>query len=462
MPVSKAAQRKAQKKVQSGKPQSGDARGGVEERLRAGRERRDHISRSKLGEVHTRTRTFQSVGVLLSTTEGRIPALLRTKYARMAAGPFAFFRGAVSIMAADFSNEPNTGLQVQLCGDAHVQNMGCFETADGRLVFDINDFDETAPGPWEWDIKRMATSIVLAGEASGHNQAARESAAETFVASYCRSLEELTQLPLLEAARYQIHRIKKSGPVAAAWEQATRATPLDLLKKYTEEGPRKSVQFKEIKDVLWRVQGKEKAGVLDSLALYRDSLPPDRLHLFNFFRPVDVGFKIVGTGSVGLRDYLVLMNGNGPKDPLVLQIKQEVSSAYAPYLRNLHFANQGERVVLGARRIQISSDLIVGWTRMGEHDYLVRQLKDHKGSVDLTKLRGPGLAGLAEVAGELLARGHMRSGDGVKIMGYIGASDKVVQAIVKYAVAYAQVTHSDFEIFTKAIKDGRIKTAAAA
>jgi uncharacterized protein (DUF2252 family) len=434
--------------------------GGVEERLRQGRERRDQVSRSKLGELHSRKRTFQSIGVLLSATEGRIPALLRIKYARMAAGPFAFFRGAISIMAADFSNEPNTALLVQLCGDAHVNNLGCFETPDGNLVFDINDFDETAPGPWEWDVKRMATSIVLAGEASGHAHSACEAAAEAFVATYCRTIEMLADKPLLEAARHQIRRVKKSGAVAAAWEQATRATPCDLLKKYTENGTRNRVQFKTIADQLWRIQGKERASVLDSLTLYRESLPPDRLHLFNFFKPVDLAFKIVGTGSVGLRDYVVLMDGNGPEDPLFLQIKQAVASAYAPYLRNLHFPNQGQRVVLGQRRIQPASDLILGWTRIGEHDFLVRQLNDHKGSIDLTKLRGPALSGLAEVAGELLARGHTRSGDAVKIKGYIGASDKVVQAIVNYAVTYAQVTHSDFEIYTKAIKEGKIKTAA--
>lgn len=434
--------------------------GAVEERLRQGRERRDHLSRSKLAEVHNRKRTFQSIGVLLSTTEGRIPGLLRIKYARMATGPFAFFRGAVPIMAADFSNEPNTGLQVQLCGDAHVQNLGCFETQDGNLVFDINDFDESAPGPWEWDVKRMATSLVLAGQASGHGQPGCEDATEKFVASYCHTIEMLAEQPILEAARHQIHRVKKSGAVAAAWEQAARATPRDLLKKYTENSAQNRIQFCDIKDQLWRVQGKERLGVLDSLALYRQSLAPDRLHLFDFFKPVDVGFKIVGTGSVGLRDYVVLMDGNGTKDPLFLQIKQEVSSAYAPYLRNLHFANQGQRVVLGQRRIQPSSDLILGWTRIGEHDYLVRQLNDHKGSIDLTKLRGLGLSGLAEVAGELLARGHARSGDAVKIKGYIGTSDKVIQAIVKYAVAYAQVTHSDFDIFTKAIHEGKIKTAA--
>ncbi|HEX4749254.1 MAG TPA: DUF2252 domain-containing protein [Bryobacteraceae bacterium] len=437
-----------------------DQRAGVRERLRHGRDRRNHISRLKLGEVQPRKRTFQAIGVLLSATEGRLPALLPIKYQRMSANPFAFFRGAVSIMAADFSNEPQTGLRVQLCGDAHVQNLGCFATPDGSLVFDINDFDETVPGPWEWDVKRMATSIVLAGEMAGHGGSGCEDAVRAFAASYCATIEMLADQPILTAARHQIHRVRKAGAVAAAWEQAARATPCDLLKKYIEDSKGRPC-FKEIKNALWRVAGKEKQAVLDSLPLYRKSLAPDRLHFCNFFTPVDVGFKVVGTGSVGLRDYIVLMDGNGPDDPLFLQIKQEVSSAYAPYLRNLHFASQGERVVLGQRRIQPNSDLILGWTRMGEHDFLVRQLNDHKGAIDLAKLRGPGLRSLAEVAGELLARGHTRSGDAVVIKGYIGSPEKVVRAIVNYAVSYAQVTRNDFELFTKAIKDGKVKVAAA-
>src|SRR5581483_6410776 len=362
------------------KPQGGRAaskqeeRGSVDERLRQGRERRSQLNRSQLGEVHNRTRTFQSIGLLLSATEGRVPSLLRIKYGRMSTGPFAFFRGAVSIMAADFSNEPNTGLHVQLCGDAHLQNLGCFETPDGRLVFDINDFDETAPGPWEWDVKRMGTSIVLAGEQCGHRQSECSNAAESFASSYCQTIETLAELPILEAARYQIHRARRSGAIAAAWQQAARATPCDLLRKYTENGAHDRAQFRDIENQLWRIGGKERAGVLESLPLYRESLPPERLHLFDFFKPVDVAFKIVGTGSVGLRNYIVLMEGNGTNDPLFLQIKQEVSSAYAPYLRNLHFGHQGQRVVLGQRRIQPSSDLILGWTRIGEHDYLVRQM----------------------------------------------------------------------------------------
>jgi uncharacterized protein (DUF2252 family) len=303
---------------------------------------------------------------------------------------------------------------------------------------------------------------VLAGQQSAHGQPACEGAAERFVASYCRNLKKLANEPILQAARHQIRRVKRSGAVAAAWEQAARATPADLLKKYTENGAGNRVQFQEIKDQLWRVNGKERAAVLDGLALYRESLAPERLHFFQFFKPVDVAFKVVGTGSVGLRDYIVLMDGNGPKDPLFLQVKQEVASAYAPYLRKVHFANQGQRVVLGQHRIQPVSDLILGWTRIGEHDYLVRQMNDHKGTIDLAKLRGEGLISLAEIAGELLARGHARSGDAVKIKGYIGTSDKVIQAIVKYAAAYAQITHADFETFKKAIQDGKIKVATPA
>jgi uncharacterized protein (DUF2252 family) len=432
----------------------------VNERLQHGRDRRNELSRTRLGELQPRKRGFQPISILLNATEGRVPSLLPIKYQRMSAGPFAFFRGAVSIMAADFSNEPNTELMVQLCGDAHVQNMGCFQTPDGKLVFDINDFDETAPGPWEWDVKRMATSIVLAGEASDHGHAACEAAAETFVASYCRTIEMLTDLPTMQAVRYPIHRIRKSGAVSAAWEQAARATPFDLLKKYAEKDGRGHARFREIDNQMWRVMGKERQGVLDSLPLYCDTLAPEHLHFFNFFKEADVAFKIVGTGSVALRDYVVLMHGNGPKDPLFLQIKQEVQSAYAPYLRKSHFAHQGERVVVGQRRIQPASDLLLGYTRIGEHDYLVRQLNDHKGSIDITKLRGPALASLAEIAGELLARGHTRSGDAVAIKGYIGSPAKVVRAIVNYATAYAELAHSDFEIFQQAIKEGKVKIAA--
>ncbi len=430
-----------------------------EQRLQHGRDRRKHLSRSKLGALELKKRDFDPIAILLAATEGRVPALLPTKYKRMSASPFAFFRGAVSIMAADLGRQPHTGLMVQLCGDAHVQNMGCFETPDGRVVFDINDFDETMPGPWEWDVKRMATSIVLAGSESEHSRSGCAAAAETFIRAYCENVEALADQPVLVAARHQIRRLRKAENISAALRQAERANPSDLTRKYTENGTRGQIRFKKVDGVLWRIVGRHRDEVLESLALFRESLPSERLHLFDFFRPLDVGFKIVGTGSVGLRDYVVLMEGNGPGDPLFLQIKQEVASAYAPYLRHRP-GHQGFRVADGQRKIQPLSDLLLGWTRVGEHDFLVRQLNDHKVGLDLEQLKDRGLNDLAAIAAELLARGHARSGDAVTIKGYIGNCDKALGSILNYAEGYADLTRADFERFQKAIKDRRIKVAA--
>ncbi len=432
-----------------------------EDRLRQGEDQRRQLGRGHLANFEPGKRKVPALDTLLNATEGRVPNLLPVKYQRMSLSPFAFFRGAVSIMAADLGEHANTGLNVQLCGDAHVQNMGCFASPDGHLVFDINDFDETIAGPWEWDVKRMAASLVLAGGEAEHKSASCATAVETFVADYCCTLEKLAEEPLLMAARHIIRRITKAEAVSGAFQQAERATPADLLKKYTKQDGHGRPQFKPVEHVLWRVSGTEKQGVLDSLPAYAESLAPERRHLFHFFKECDVAFKIVGTGSVALRDYVVLME-NGPTDPLFLQIKQEVHSAYAPYLKHAHYDHQGQRVVEGQRRIQALSDLMLGWTRVGDSDYLVRQLNDHKGSVELSALRGDGLNGLASVAGELLARGHVRSGDALTIKGYIGNPDRITKAITKFAVRYAEVTNDDFGEFKKAIKAGRVKVAGTA
>jgi uncharacterized protein (DUF2252 family) len=308
----------------------------------------------------------------------------------------------------------------------------------------------------------MAASIVLAGFECGHRLAGCTSAVEAFAASYCSSIEEFAEQPILVAARHQIHRLAKAQAVSAALQQAARAKPLDLLKKYTESNANGRTQFRKIEKVLWRPQPARRKEVLSSLPLYRQSLAPERLHLFDFFQPLDVAFKVVGTGSVGLRDYVVLMAGNGPKDPLFLQIKQEEASAYAPYLKLAPYGHQGKRVAEGQRKVQPVSDLLLGWTRIGDHDYLVRQLNDHKGSIDLRTLRDESLDSLAVVAGELLARGHARSGDALEINGYIGSSGKVLKSIVRYGLDYAAVTGGDFEAFKKAIEDSRVKLEGAA
>lgn len=430
------------------------------QRLELGQQTRKRLSRSELGKLETQKRGFDPIEVLLAASHERVPRLLPIKYSRMAGSPFAFFRGSVSIMAADLGKHEHTSLIVQLCGDAHVQNLGSFEAPDGRIVFDINDFDETIAGPWEWDVKRMAASIVLAGLEVEHDEPSCSAAVENFTNTYARTIGELAEQPILVAARHQIRRLKKAEATSAALRQAQRAQPFDLVKKYTEAGAKGKIRFRKVAPVLWPIKGKSKQEVLAGLPAYRESLPPERLHLFDFFEPLDVAFKIVGTGSVGLRDYVVLMEGNGKLDPLFLQIKQEVESAYAPYLKTKKCANQAYRVVEGQRRLQPISDLMLGWTRIGEHDFLVRQLNDHKGGVSLEHLRGEGLSELAGIAGELLARGHARSGDALAIKGYLGGSDAAVDAIVKYGIDYAKLTYSDFELFGKAVKQERIKVAA--
>jgi uncharacterized protein (DUF2252 family) len=429
------------------------------ERIAEGKRQRDVVSRQAQTDLHPEQRRFDPISVLLAAGEGRARRLLPIKYARMKESPFAFFRGAVSIMAADLARLPNSGLHAQLCGDAHVQNLGSFAAPDGELVFDLNDFDETIRGPWEWDVKRMAASLVLAGRESGHDRASCKSAAEACVASYCRSIEEFSRLPVLQVARHQVRREESVEPVHAALRQSERARPLDLLNKFTAPDRHGCPRFRSLRPLFWRIRGGTAQAVLRSLRAYRQNLAPERRHLFDLFRSVDVGFKVVGTGSVGLRDYVVLFEGNGPQDPMFLQIKQEVASAYSKYLPEAAGQHQGRRVVEGQRAVQPLSDFLLGWTSIGRQEYLVRQLNDHKGGIDIQLLRGGALESLALVAGELLARGHARSGDACRIRGYCGSDRKMARALGKFAVEYAGQTEADYRAFVAAVKKGKFKIA---
>jgi uncharacterized protein (DUF2252 family) len=430
----------------------------AQERTAYGKSRREGVSRAAHADLHPKDRRFDPLETLRAAEQGRVAELLPVKHERMKASPFAFFRGAAAIMAADLGRLPNSGLLAQLCGDAHVQNLGSFATPDGKLVFDLNDFDESIRGPFEWDLKRMAASIVLAGRESGHDRAGSKGAAEAFAARYCQAIDEFSRQPILEVARHAIHREKRVEPIHAALRQSQRGNPCDLLEKYTEPDHRGRPRFRNAKPVLWRIRGPKARQILDSLAEYRGNLAPDRRHLFDLFHPVDVGFKVVGTGSVGLRDYVALFEGNGPGDPMFLQIKQEAPSVYAEFLPEQTYLHQGQRTAEGQRAIQPISDLLLGWTTIGQEQYLVRQLNDHKGSIDLRRLRGDGLESLALVAGELLARGHARSGDACAIYGYIGAGAKFVRALRDFAGQYADQTAADYGAFMAAIKSGKIKT----
>ena len=429
----------------------------AQQRIAEGRKRRSVVSRQAHANLDPKDRRFDPIAVLLESGAGRVRQILPVKYGRMKESPFAFFRGAVSIMAADLARLPNSGLHAQLCGDAHVQNMGSFAAPDGKLVFDLNDFDETIRGPWEWDLKRMAASLVLAGRESGHNGAACKAAAEACLDSYCRSMREFSREPILQAARHQVHRGDRVEPVHAALRQSERARPLDLLSKFTEPDRHGRPHFRDQRPLFWRIRGQSARAILRSIDVYRRTLAPERRQLFDLFHKIDVGFKVVGTGSVGLRDYMVLFEGNGPEDVMFLQIKQEVASAYAKFLPGATDRHQGRRVAQGQRAIQPQSDLLLGWTSIGSQEYLVRQLNDHKGSIDLQSLRGGGLNSLAMVAGELLARGHARSGDACQISGYCGSGVKMAAALGEFAAEYANQTEADYRAFLAAIKGGRIK-----
>ena len=434
-----------------------------EERRHLGQARRKQAGRQQHSEFNPKSRKTPALELLERSMRGRVPALIRLKYRLMAESPFGYFRGAVPVMAADLSALPSTGIVSQLCGDAHVRNLGAYAAPDGRLVFDINDFDETIRGPFEWDLKRMAASLVLAGRGSGHKEASARQAVEKCIDRYCAQMRAFARMPHIEVGRYQVHRLGQVEPVLDALMKAERATPQHTYAQLTvpvsgKPGaptdrsssvgwkPGAPRRFKESKPTLTRVTGRQAASVLASLTAYREMLEPQRQHLLSFYRPVDVAFKVVGTGSVGLRDYCVYFEGNGPGDPLFLQIKEEPASAYAPYLPDAHPAHHnGQRVAEGQRAMQVQSDPFLGWTQIAGRQFLVRQLNDHKGSIDLQDLAGAGLEAYGEVCGELLARGHARSGDPQVIAGYLGSGGGFAEALAKFGSLYADRTEKDWE-----------------
>jgi uncharacterized protein (DUF2252 family) len=457
----------------------------AKERFALGQERRQQMRRVHHKIWKASARRESPLKLLEVSTRGRVPALIAIKNQLMAASPFGYFRGAVPVMAYDLSLVGNTGICTQLCGDAHVRNLGAFAAPDGRMVFDINDYDETIVGPFEWDVKRMATSLVLAGRAGGTKDVRCKDAARMFLESYRTMMLAFAKMPVLEVARFQVHRLQNVYPVAGILLAAERATPMHNLLALTEvEGagkttgrPAKGVKapmkrekgsaverperiFKTIPPTLKRVTGALAEQVVGSLVPYQESLLRERRHFLAQYRPVDVAFKVVGTGSVGLRDYCVYMEGNGRRDPLFLQIKEETESGYAPYIERaighkpgrrvrLH---QGRRVVEGERAMQLQSDPFLGWTTMDGRDYLVRQLNDHKASVQLEDLKAAGLMEYAAVCGEMLARGHARSGDSSMVAGYLGTSSRFDDAVGRFAMAYADQTERDWKQLVQSLK----------
>ena len=429
----------------------------LNERLAYGKSRRRALPRTGQGVLKAWAGRPDPLVTLLKASRGRLEELLPIKWGRMAASPFGFFRGAVPVMALDLARAPVTRIRVQMCGDAHVRNLGAFAAPDGHLVFDINDFDETMPGPWEWDVKRLAASLVLAGREAGDGGSLCAAAAEAFVFSYRTALREFSLMSALDLARFEIRRYRR-GPVAKVLEMAERATPMHSLEKLTVATRGGVRKFPKRPPLLQPLEPARAKRVIASLKAYRETVSDDRQLVLDAYRLVDVAFKVVGTGSVGTRDYAVLAFGDGADHPLFLQVKEEPPSSYAAVLhgvdRHLH---EGRRVAQGQHRMQTVSDPFLGWTTLSGRDYLVRQLADHKASIQPEQLKGPALSEYARVCGELLAKAHARTGDAAILYGYCGETDRLDRAIGKWAIAYADRTEADHAAFLKAIRSGRIR-----
>lgn len=429
-----------------------------EERQAYGKSRREVAHRVDQGAWGPPPNRPDPVDSLLAATKDRLADLIPIKMGRMAASPFNFFRGAAPLMAADLATLPTTGLQVQICGDAHARNLGAFAAPDGHLVFDLNDFDETVPGPWEWDLKRLATSLVLAGSEAGGNHDNCHDAVLALVGSYREAMDKFSAMTMIALARYEVRRHSQVGLVRAVLGKAERATPKHTLEKLTVAAKGGLRRFADRPPLLHRVSGDVAKSVLAALGPYRETLPPERRQVLDAYHPVDVAFKVVGTGSVGTRDYVVLCFGNGPDDPLFIQVKEEPPPCYTACLSNLPpFPHQGRRVVEGQQRMQTVCDPFLGWTSIDGRHYLVRQLADHKASVEPADLKGDALKEYGVVCGEILAKGHARTGDAAEISGYCGTADKLDKAIAKFALAYAEQTARDHETLSKAIKSGKVK-----
>ncbi|KFU77524.1 Uncharacterized conserved protein, DUF2252 family [Amycolatopsis lurida] len=393
------------------------------------------------------------------TNEGRLPELVELRRERMLASPFTFYRGAAGLMAADLAGSPSSGLTAQLCGDAHAANFGLYGTPEGQIVMDINDFDESVPGPWEWDLKRLAASLVLAGREGGIGEAGCREAAEDAVKSYRRTIRGLAELPFLRSwnalpdasvlSKVKAHDLIDDFEEAA--EKARKNTSAKVTAKWTRriddhETGLERHRFVEDPPVLTHVDDATAEAVVTGLVSYVDTLRESRRTLISRYRVSDVAFRVVGTGSVGLRSYVALLHGNSGED-LVLQVKQAIPSALAPFLGLPAPEHEGRRIVEGARLVQAETDILLGWTTIDGVPYIVRQFRNLKGDIDPAELKKDHLDDYGRLAGALLARAHARSLHPRMLAGYFEDDEDLDEAIGAYAMRYADQTEEDFAAF---------------
>jgi uncharacterized protein (DUF2252 family) len=424
----------------------------------------------------------EPVTLLQEQERSRVPELVPVRHGRMIASPFSYFRGAALPMASDLAATPVSGLAVQACGDAHLSNFGIFGSAERRLVFDVNDFDETLPGPWEWDVKRLAASMEVAARDSGFAANKRREIVQATVASYRRAMRDFA--PMTNLAVWYAHADMDQVQVQLQAQLKTRQRTMlgkGMAKARTRDSLQEVAKLTRTLDGRPRIisdppllvpvdellpkQAERKAfwsQLADLIARYRRTLETDRRYLLDQFEFADMARKVVGVGSVGTRCWIVLMLGRDDSDPLFLQVKEAEESVLSRFAGASKYANQGQRVVAGQRLMQASSDIFLGWQRTEagldgqQRDFYVRQLRDWKLSLDIETMVPRVMALYGQLCGWTLARAHARSGDRIAIAAYLGGSDVFDQAVTRFAAAYADQNERDYDALRAAVASGRI------
>ncbi len=435
-----------------------------EERRREGRMLRETVPRSAHAVWEPSSSRVDPIAQLEASNRPRLADLVPVRYGRMLVSPFAFLRGSAVVMANDLAETPTTGVQVQACGDAHLANFGVFATPERNLFFDVNDFDETLPGPWEWDVKRLAVSVGVAASNLGIARTVTGQIVREAVQAYRQRMAELARLGPLDIwyDRIDVNRVldiarernAKDLKRALRVAKARQRTSLTALPKLTTvvNGSRRIIDDPPL--IVHEAPGGDDEAKM--LGVYAESLPADRRPLLERYSVLDTVRKVVGVGSVGTRCYLsLLMDGDG-RSPLFLQLKEAMPSVVAPHVGPSEFDHQGQRVVVGQRLMQAASDIFLGWTSDSGHDYYVRQFRDMKGSVNLDAMTATGFASYAAICGRTLARAHARSGDAAVISGYLGSGTRFDEAIADFVAAYAAQNDRDYAALIAAAETGRV------
>jgi uncharacterized protein (DUF2252 family) len=453
----------------------------VAERFARGKAARAEVPRARHAVFEPAVRRADPVRLLERQAKTRVPELVPIRYGRMLVSPFTFYRGAALIMASDLAGTPHSGLTVQCCGDAHLSNFGGFASPERRLVFDINDFDETLPGPWEWDVKRLATSMLIAAQDRGFATKDQERVVLDTVAEYRTTMARFAGMRNLDVWYAHLYVDETLAQLAATFKaKALRRAEKNIAKARTRDSltsfaklaaevdgePRIVADPPLIVPLADLAVGRQRDEIFDDLLelfrAYRATLQHDRRELLEQFELTDVARKVVGVGSVGTRAWIALLMGRDGQDPLFLQMKEAEASVLEGFIAASEYSNHGERVVTGQRLMQASSDIFLGWVHVQsglderERDFYVRQLKDWKGSA-LIELMGPTeMVTYGRICGWTLARAHARSGDRIAIAAYLGKSNAFDRAIAQFSQAYAEQNQRDYDKLVKAVASGRV------